>query len=133
MRHYLKALIIAAVAFYLAYQLVPTIKLGSNYPNAFLIIAGIFLVAQIIHPLFSLVLLPVNFLTFGLVSLLLNVTLVFAFLNFLPGFNIGPYNFPGASLEGLILPSINFNRIATIILVAVVITFAQKILQLIFE
>jgi hypothetical protein len=72
-------------------------------------------------------------LTFGLVTLALNIALIFALLNFLPDFHVSAYNFPGANYQGLILPAANFNKIATIILIATVITLVQRILHIIFE
>ena len=40
MRHYLKSLIIAAIAFYLAYTLIPTISLGKDTRNIAIVIGG---------------------------------------------------------------------------------------------
>lgn len=133
MRHYLKAIIISATALYLAYSLVPTINIGQDPKNILLLIGGIFLISQIINPIFSLVLLPINHLTFGLVMFVLNIALIFALLNYLPGFEINPYNFPGANVAGIIMPPANFDKITTIILVAAIITLFQKILHIIFE
>jgi len=132
-RHYLKTLIIASVAFYAAYALVPTINFGADPKNLLILIGAIFIIQQVINPIFSLVLLPINHLTFGLVTFALNIALIFALLNFLPGFHIGAYNFPGANYQGLILPAANFNKIATIVLIAAIITLVQRILHIIFE
>lgn len=133
MRHYLKSIIITIAAAYIAYRLVPTISVGYDPRNILMVLGGIWVISQLINPVFSLVLLPINILTFGLVSLLMNVAFIFALLNFLPGFTVEAYYFPGANIEGIILPEMYFNRIATIILAAVIITFVQKILHIIFE
>ncbi|OGD87883.1 hypothetical protein A3D81_02120 [Candidatus Curtissbacteria bacterium RIFCSPHIGHO2_02_FULL_40_17] len=133
MRHYLKAIIVSAVSFYTAYTLVPTIKIGQDPKNILLLIGGIFIISQIINPIFSLVLLPINHLTFGLVMFVLNAALFFALLNYLPGFVITPYDFAGASIAGIILPPMNFDKITTIVLAAAIITIVQKILHIIFE
>lgn len=133
MRHYLKALIISFVAFYAAYTLVPTIKFGNDPKNLLIFIGGIFIISQVINPIFSLVLLPINHLTFGLVMLVLNIGLIFSLLNFLPGFIIRAYSFPGAQIEGIILPAVVFSQTTTILLVAAIITIVQKILHIIFE
>lgn len=133
MRHYLKAIIISAVSFYAAYTLVPTIKIGQDPKNMLLLVGGIFIISQIINPIFSLVLLPINHLTFGLVMFVLNIALFFALLNYLPGFVINPYNFPGANILGVILPAANLDRLSTILLVAAIITVVQKILHIVFE
>ena len=133
MRHYLKQLIIALVAFYIAYSLIPTINLGPDPKNILIAIGGIFLTSTAIHPIFSLVLLPINMLTFGLLSLVLNITLIFALIRFLPEFVISAYNFPGANIEGFIIPAANLNQIETIIAAAIIITIVQKVLHLIFD
>ena len=133
MRHYLKALVIAATTLYIAQMAVPTIDIGANIKNYALVVAGIFLIAQIINPIFSLVLLPINHLTFGLVMFALNIALFFGLINFLPGFTVGAFDFPGTQVDGVILPAISFNQTSTVILVAFVIALVQKILHIIFE
>lgn len=133
MRHYLKSVLITAAAIYITYTFIPTVNLGADYKNILFLGLGLWLISQVINPIFSLVLLPVNILTFGLVSLLLNIAFIFALMNFLPGFSVSAYYFPGANIEGIILPPAAFNQIATIILIATAITLLQKILHIIFE
>jgi len=132
-RHYLKSLIIAAISFYAAYNLIPTIGLGPDPKNFAIVILGVLVTSVIIHPIFSLVLLPINILTFGLLSLVLNIALLYSLARFLPGFSISSYNFPGASIEGFVIPATNLNQIESLIAAAVIITIVQKILHIIFE
>ena len=82
MRHYLKAIIISAASLYVAYTLVPTIKIGQDPKNILLLIGGVFIISQIINPIFSLVLLPINHLTFGLVMFILNIALFYLAMRF---------------------------------------------------
>lgn len=133
MRHYLKQLIIAVAAFYAAYTLIPTVSLGQDPKNILIAIGGILLISLLIYPMFSIILLPINFLTFGLMSFVLNVILVFALIQFLPGFSIAAYDFPGANLEGFIIPPAKLTQIPTIIAFATIITVVQKVLHFIFE
>jgi uncharacterized membrane protein YvlD (DUF360 family) len=133
MKHILKPIIIAAATAYIAYMLIPTINLGTDPKNILFFIGGLVVISQVVNPIFSIVLLPINLLTFGLVTFILNIAFVFALINFLPDFSISAYNFPGANLDGLILPQINLTEIATIVLVALIITIVQKTLHLIFE
>lgn len=133
MKHYLRTVLISAIAFYAAYSLVPTISLGSDPKNILIAVGGILFTSLAIHPIFSLVLLPINILTFGFLSLFLNIALIFSFTKFLPGFAIAAYNFPGANIQGFVIPAANMNQIETIIVVAAIITVIQKILHIIFE
>ncbi|MBI4037783.1 phage holin family protein [Candidatus Curtissbacteria bacterium] len=133
MKHYIRKVIVTAVSFYVAYSLVPTISVGADPKNLLIVVAGLVIISLIINPIFSLVLLPVNHLTFGLLMLILNIAFIFALLNFLPGFSVGAYDFPGANVQGVIIPAFFFNEITAIILVAVIITLTQKVFHIIFE
>ncbi len=133
MRRYIKSVLITAATLYITKALVPTVSLGQEPKNYGLVLLGLWLISQVINPIFSLVLMPVNLITFGLVSFLLNTAFVFALINFLPQFTVAAYNFPGAQIDGIILPPVSFNEIGTIILISAMITILQKILHLIFE
>ena len=133
MRHYLKGLVIAAATLYIAQMVVPTIDIGVSVKNYALVVGAIFLIVQIINPIFSLVLLPINHLTFGLVMFALNVALFFSLIRFLPGFTVGAFDFPGTTVDGVILPAVSFNQTSTIVLVALILGLVQKILHIIFE
>ena len=133
MKHYLRRFIIVFLSLYLAYSLIPTIRLGSDTKNILIIIAAFFLVGIIIRPVFSLILIPLNFITVGLVSFVLNTLTIFALTTFVSGVSIGAYNFPGANLGGIILQPTPLNQITTVLLLAAIITVSQKVLHLIFE
>lgn len=133
MRHWLKTIIITIASFYITFTLIPAINLGSDPKNWALTLLGLWIISQIVNPIFSLVLLPVNILTFGLVSFLLNIAFVFALLTFLPGFSVNAWHFPGAQVQGVIFPPLFLNQIETVIAVALAITVLQKILHIIFE
>ena len=133
LKHYLRALIIAALSFYVAYTLIPTINIGNDIQNIYLIIGGLLAVSLIVKPIFSLILLPINILTFGALSLILNTALIFAFTKFLPGFSVSPYNFPGINFQYFIIQPASLSWFATIAAIGAVITIIQKLLHIIFE
>ncbi len=133
MRHYLKTLIISAISFYLVITLIPTITLGANPQNWATAVGGVILTSIVIHPIFSIILLPINILTFGLLSLILNISLFLAYIKFLPEFSISAYNFPGANIQGFIIPQANLNQIETLVAAAIILTFSQKVLHIIFD
>lgn len=133
MRHYLKSLIITSASFYIATLIIPTVKLGNDPKNLLFLICGLWIISHIIKPVFSLVLLPLSLLTLGFLSLIINVGFVFALLKFLPGFSIEAYAFPGAYVQGVIIPPINLTAIMSTLAVAVIITVLQRLLHIIFE
>lgn len=133
MKHYFKLVIITLISFYTAYILVPTINLGNDPQNILTVIGGLLLISLIINPLFSIVLLPINLITHGLVSLLLNIVLIFILLRILPGFDIAPYNFRGADISGFVIPAVKLSQTSAIIAVATIITLVQRVLHMVFE
>ncbi len=133
MRHYLKSVLITVATFYVSISLINTINFSHGPKNILLFLGGLWIISQIVNPIFSLVLLPVNLLTFGLISFLLNVAFVFALLNFLPGFSVSPYYFPGAIIQGVIFPPVPLNQIETVLLFSATITILHKVLHIVFE
>ncbi|MBI3341746.1 phage holin family protein [Candidatus Curtissbacteria bacterium] len=133
MKHYLRKLIIVFISLYVAYSLIPTIKLGNDPKNLAFVIGSFFLASIFIKPFFSLVLLPINFMTISLISLALNIAIIFALISFLPGLGVEAYNFPGANLSGIILEPISLNKVATIVAVGFIITVVQKVLHILFD
>ncbi|OGD86937.1 hypothetical protein A2164_01845 [Candidatus Curtissbacteria bacterium RBG_13_35_7] len=133
MKHYIKSFILTIATVYIVYNLVPTISFGQDPKNIVYFIGGLWLISQIINPIFSIVLLPINLLTFGLVSFILNTVFVYVLTNYLPNFTISAYDFPGAEIDGIIFPPISFTSVMTIILVSLIITLLQKLFHLIFE
>lgn len=133
MRTYLKKLIIAGIAFYVAYSLVPVLSLGNDYKNVLIVIGSLFLASFLAKNIFNLILIPANIITVQLVTLLMNFAVLFGFVYFLQGFKISPYDFGGFNFQGIIIQPFNFNLITTILLVAFVITLTQKVLHFIFD
>lgn len=133
MRHYIKSILITIVALYITYNIIPAVNFGTEPKSIFIVVGGLWLVSQIINPVFSLVLLPINMLTMGGVLFILNIAYFFALINFLPGFTISAYRFPGANTGGLIFPQMDFSATVTIILFALSITVIQKALHIVFE
>lgn len=132
-KHYLRIVIIASIAVYLALTLIPTTYLGPDPKNILILIAGIILANLIIHPIFSIILLPINILTLGSLSFILNVILIYVFTKFLPGFSISAYNFPGANIQGFIIPPFPMNQLETVAAFGIIITVVQKLLHFVFE
>ncbi len=133
MKHLIKSFVLVLVTAYIAYRLIPTVDFGNDPQTILVLLGGLWVITQIVNPLFSIVLLPINLITFGLVSFILNITFIFALINFLPNFTIKAYNFPGSNIYGFVIPAINLTQIATIIALALIITLVYKALHLIFE
>ena len=62
MRHIIKSFLITVAIVYIAYIIVPTIDFGPDPKNILLFLGGLWIISQVINPIFSIVLLPINLL-----------------------------------------------------------------------
>lgn len=133
MKHYLKKIVITFISLYSSAILIPAVNFGNDYKNFLLASAALMLSNIFLKPLFSLILIPVNLLTLGGISILLNLAVVFVLIYFLPQFTISPFDFTGLTFEGFVVPGRSFSYIQTVFLFTALITIHQKILHWIFE
>lgn len=105
MKHILRYYLINLVALYFTTQIIKGVVYEGGYPTlalAGLIFTGINLV---LVPLLKILLLPLNLLTLGMFSWITNVVALYALTTILPSFKLIPYDFPGASINGFIIPA----------------------------
>lgn len=76
-----------------------------------------------IKPVLRLFFLPINLASLGLLSWLVNVAVLYLLTMIVPQVKISPWQFPGISYQGLVIPPYSFNQIATFILVSFVLSF----------
>lgn len=82
-----------------------------------------------IRPILKILFLPLNVLTLGLFSLVLNAILLYLLTVILPEFIVKPYYFPGFTYSGFILPAIHFSLIATFVIISFVISLISSFLH----
>ena len=82
-----------------------------------------------IRPILKILFLPLNILTLGLFSLVLNAILLYLLTVILPEFIVQPYFFHGFTSSGFIIPAIHFSLIATFILISFVISLISSFLH----
>lgn len=83
-----------------------------------------FMVANLLLvPLIKILLLPLNLLTLGIFAWLSNVLALYFIVTVVPSFKLMPYNFPGANVEGFIIPAVNLSTFQAAIMVSFIIGF----------
>lgn len=99
------------------------------YLKAALIIAAVF---YLVAPVSKMVLLPLNILTFGLISVIFYSAIFYLLLNRFNLINIKDWVFPGAKILGIELTKIKISATANIFIsslsISTIINFLEKIL-----
>lgn len=84
---------------------------GLNYTGGIqtLIIGSVVfaIINILLIPLLKILFLPLNILTLGFFSLIINVLGLYLLTNFVTDFRLSPYQFPGLQYNGFVVPSVD--------------------------
>lgn len=100
-----------------------------------LVIAGfiMFLIQKLIKPILQVITLPLNIVTFGLFSWVLNVVSLYLLTIFVREIKVSAFTFLGANLAGFIIPRLEFNQLTALVTISITLTVIQKVLQWVIE
>lgn len=122
----LRAILINAVALFITAQYIQGVHL-SNGLSSLLIVTLIFsAIHLLIKPVIKIALGVINFLTFGLLSLAIDVGILHALAVFLPQVSFSSWLFPGWEYAGFIIPNYYLSQIGSMIAAALVINFIRS-------
>lgn len=82
----------------------------------------------LLKPLLKLLFFPINALTLGLFSVLINSGIFYIFLRVMPQIKLAPWAFPGISIIGFTIQPLTLNYLATLIVVSLMLTFITNFL-----
>ncbi len=125
----LRAFLINGVALYLTSQLISGFYLSSSWPGIAVITVAFTLAHLLIGPILKLLLGSLNFITFGLVGLAIDVLLLYVLGTYLAQISFSSWTFPGFASSRLIIPAYEFNWIGSTIASAVVINTVRSVLK----
>lgn len=112
---------------------VTTIFPGLSYNGEFrtLLIGALGLMGMniIIIPLLKVVFLPLNILTLGIFTWVINVIALYLLTTIIPAFKLIPYDYPGGTVLGVSLPSQNLTVLWVAIIASFMIGFASHFLH----
>ncbi len=118
---YLLGFIISAIAFVIATFFLPGLNYGGNSDTLVRASIVFSLLNTFVRPILKIVLLPLNFLTLGLLGGLTGLILLWLVSVLVPGFTITASHFGGLTFGSVSLPSYDLNAILTLIVGAFVI------------
>jgi len=106
---------------------------GFSYTGGFRTLAigalGLMGMNIIIIPLLKIVFLPLNILTLGVFTWVINVIALYLLTTIIPAFKLIPYNYPGGEVLGVGLPPQNLTVLWVAIIASFMIGFASHFLH----
>lgn len=133
MRFLLRPFFINAAAIWLTAQFLDALDYSNSLAVLFLAGAALALVNLIVKPLIKILTLPINLLTLGVFSWLIDVLMLYIVTIIVPSFKIEPYTFPGFSYQDFSLPSLFLPKFWSLVLCSVVISFISSFLNWLFK
>lgn len=124
----LRAYLINLFALWVTSQVISGFHLAEGIKSLLLVAGGFTLLYIIVRPILQLFLGAFNFLTFGLIGLVIDSGLLYLLTLYFPQISIGVWNFPGLTNDYLNLPAYEFNIIVTTIITALVINVIRSTL-----
>lgn len=109
MKSLIKNSVLNGVSLYVLTLLLPGVTVAGGYTT--FIIGGVFLALafKILKPILNIISLPLNLITLGMFSFLINVLIFYIATVFVPEISISAFVFEGTSFGGFVIPRIELN------------------------
>lgn len=133
MRYLLRVFLFNSFSLWFVSQILPAISISGGWQV--LLFAGFVLsiLMLLVAPILRILFIPINILTFGLLSWFINVIVLYLLTVFVSDVSIRAWVFPGASWLGFVIPQIHFSYIVSLILVSLAVSFFVNLLHDISE
>mgnify|MGYP001591925299 FL=1 len=128
MKTILRYFLINLAALVIATQLIPGLTYTGGLKSLMIGAAAFMLINWILVPLLKILFLPLNLLTVGLFSWLVNVLALYA-LTTVSSFALIPYRFPGLSVSGVAIPAMDLTTFWVAVIASVLIGVITHFLQ----
>ncbi|MBL7159058.1 phage holin family protein [Candidatus Microgenomates bacterium] len=133
MKGFLRNFLINLFTLWLASKAVLGFKLENGWQTHLLGSLTLTLILIFLRPLLKLLFLPINFLTLGFFSWITNVIILYLLTIFIPKITVSPFEFPGFSYQGLIIPSIYFRTFESFVVTSFVISIINNLLSWLYR
>lgn len=133
MKHLIRVFLFNVFALWLSSQLLPTLVVPGG--AAAILFAGLVLSALmlVVQPILKILFIPINILTFGLLSWIINVIVIYLLTVFVPEIHIDTWLFPGGTWAGFVIPAMRFNYYTALIASSLLITTITDVLHYVSE
>ena len=125
LRHYLMNF----VAIWVTTYLLPGLTYTGGFKTLALGALGLMFLNMLIIPLLKIMFLPLNLLTLGLFTWVINVVALYLLITFIPQFKIIPFYFSGATINGFIIPAAQLNVLQVAILASFLVGLISHFLE----
>ncbi len=129
MKKIIRSLITVALSFWVTIAIINSIELVDGQRSFTIACIGLFVVHYFVRPIAKTILLPVNFIFFGLLSFILTSIYFYFLVMLYPAFRVSPFYSPITNINGYIIPEISLSVFLTILAAALVYSFTASLVR----
>lgn len=129
MKSLLRNFLIHLMTIWFVTVILPGFSYEGGIKTLVLAAAGLMLINIMVVPLLKIMFLPLNLLTLGLFTWVINVVGLYMLVTIVPAVKLMPYSFPGANIDGIVIPSADLNTLMVAILASFLVGFTSHFLQ----
>ncbi len=107
-----------AFAIFFISQVLPGVKVYGGLPTFILGGLALTLLLMLLKPALNILALPLNLVTLGMFSFVVNIIIFYLLTVFVVGITISSFTFPGVNYAGFVIPQIYINTLFAFIFVA---------------
>jgi putative membrane protein len=133
MKHLIRVFLFNVFALWLTNEILPALVAPGGWQTILFAGFTLSLLMLIVMPILKILFIPINILTFGLLSWLINVIVIYLLTVFVPEIQVQPWTFPGATWAGFVIPAIPFNYFMALIITSFSISIITDILHYVSE
>ena len=133
MKYLIRVFLFNCFSLWFVSQIFPALTISGGWQV--LLLAGLVLsfLMLLVTPILKILFIPINLITFGLLSWFINVIVLYLLTIFVSGVTIHAWTYPGASWAGFVIPSIEISSFLAYILVSLAVSFFANLLHDISE
>jgi putative membrane protein len=133
MKHLLRVFLFNLFAIWITSQILPTLTIHGDWQTMVLAGLTLGLLMLIIRPILKILFIPINILTFGLLSWFVNVIVLYILTIVVPEVTIKPWAFPGFTWSGLTVPAVFLTYFPALIVTSLIITCITNVFHQVSE
>lgn len=133
MKYLLRVFLFNCFSLWFVSQILPALTISGGWQ--ILLLAGLVLsvLMLLVSPILKILFIPINLITFGLLSWFINVIVLYLLTIFVSGVTIHAWTYPGLSWGGFVIPSIEISSFFAYILISLAVSFFVNLLHDISE
>ena len=133
MKHLIRVFLFNVFALWLTSQWIPGLVAPGGWQTILFAGFTLSLLMLIVVPILKILFIPINILTFGLLSWLINVIVIYLLTVFVPEIQVKPWIFAGATWAGFVITPIHFSYFMALVATSLCVTAITEILHYVSE